>query len=52
MTIEDVARLVPDEAPKKRGSYKKNKADYSAFFNFYLSLKMYKKLSRPFVGRE
>jgi hypothetical protein len=24
MSLEDIANLVPDEAPKKRGSYKKN----------------------------
>jgi hypothetical protein len=32
MSLEDVVRLIPDDEPKKRGSYKKNEADYSAFF--------------------
>jgi len=32
MTIEDIVRLVPEDEPKKRGSYKEKKADYAAFF--------------------
>ena len=34
MTSEDIVSLVPEEQPKKRGSYKKKEADYSAFFIF------------------
>jgi len=32
MTIEDIVRLVPEDEPKKSGSYKKKEAESSAFF--------------------